>query len=81
LFDSAKALTEGFFHLLVLGLAVFLAVNGSASFGDILAFSALFLSVMTPIAEVHRILDEGHEAANSRRRPLGNAPATYRSFV
>jgi ATP-binding cassette subfamily B protein len=63
LFGSAKALTEGFFHLLVLGLAVFLAVNGSASFGDILAFSALFLSVMTPIAEVHRILDEGHEAA------------------
>jgi ATP-binding cassette, subfamily B, bacterial len=63
LFGSAKALTEGFFHLVVLASAVYLAVNGYTSFGDILAFSALFLSVMTPMAEVHRILDEGHEAA------------------
>jgi ATP-binding cassette, subfamily B, bacterial len=62
-FGSAKALTEGFFHLVVLASAVFMAVQGYATFGDILAFSALFLSVMTPMAEVHRILDEGHEAS------------------
>jgi ATP-binding cassette subfamily B protein len=63
LFGSAKALTEGFFHLVVLALAVYLAVTGRTSFGAILTFSALFLSVMTPMAEVHRILDEGHEAS------------------
>jgi ABC-type transport system involved in cytochrome bd biosynthesis fused ATPase/permease subunit len=63
LFGSGKALTEGFFYLLVLASAVVLAVLGHASFGDILVFSDLFLSVMTPMAEVHRILDEGHESA------------------
>ncbi len=63
LFGSGKALTEGSFHLVVLAGAVYLAVIGWTSFGDILAFSALFLSVMTPMAEVHRILDEGHEAS------------------
>jgi ATP-binding cassette subfamily B protein len=63
LFGSAKALTEGFFHLVVLASAVYLAVIGWTTFGDILAFSALFMSVMTPMAEVHRILDEGHEAS------------------
>jgi ATP-binding cassette subfamily B protein len=63
LFGSGKALTEGFFHLVVLALAVYLAVTGRTSFGAILMFSGLFLSVMTPMAEVHRILDEGHEAS------------------
>jgi ATP-binding cassette subfamily B protein len=63
LYGSGKALTEGFFHLVLLASAVWMAVTGQASFGDILTFSALFLSVMTPMAEVHRILDEGHEAA------------------
>lgn len=63
LFGSGKALTEGFFHLLVLAGAVYLAVIGWTTFGDILAFSALFMSVMTPMAEVHRILDEGHESS------------------
>src|SRR5207248_2201474 len=47
----------------VLGLAVYLAVLGHISYGDILTFSMLFLSVMTPLAEVHRVIDEGHEAS------------------
>jgi ATP-binding cassette subfamily B protein len=62
LYGCAKALNEGFFHVLVLGLAIFLAVQGRISPGDVLTFSVLFLNVMTPLAEVHRILDEGHEA-------------------
>lgn len=63
LFGMGKALTEGFFHLIVLSLAVYLAVSGRVSFGDILTFSGLFLSVMTPLAEIHRVVDEGHEAS------------------
>lgn len=63
LFGMGKALTEGFFHLVVLSLAVYLAVSGQVSFGDILTFSGLFLSVMTPLAEIHRVIDEGHEAS------------------
>src|SRR5262245_35577443 len=62
-FGLGKALTEGSFHILVLGLAVYLAAIEKISYGDIFTFSGLFLSVMTPLAEVHRVLDEGHEAS------------------
>jgi ATP-binding cassette subfamily B protein len=65
LFGCAKALNEGFFHILVLGLAIYLAITQPAvvSFGDVLTFSILFLSVMAPLSEFHRVLDEGHEAS------------------
>ena len=63
LFGCAKALNEGFFHVLVLGVAIFLAVRGSIEIGDVLTFSMLFLGVMTPLAEIHRVLDEGHECS------------------
>lgn len=63
LFGCAKALNEGFFHILVLALAIYLAVRGDISFGDILTFSILFLNVMAPLNEVHRGLDEGHECS------------------
>lgn len=63
LFGCAKSLNEGFFHLLVLGIAISLAVNQRISFGDILAFSALFMNVMAPLNDLHRIVDEGQEAS------------------
>jgi ATP-binding cassette subfamily B protein len=61
LFGCGKALNEGLFHILVLAGAVYCAIIGVISIGEILTFSILFLSVMTPLSEVHRILDEGHE--------------------
>jgi ATP-binding cassette subfamily B protein len=63
LFGCGKALTEGFFHILVLTLAVVLVIQGNISVGDIVTFSILFLSVMTPLSEIHRVVDEGHEAS------------------
>ncbi|WP_145090447.1 ABC transporter ATP-binding protein [Anatilimnocola aggregata] len=63
LYGCAKALNEGFFHIVVLGLATYLAINGQISFGDVLTFSVLYLNVMAPLNEVHRVLDEGHEAS------------------
>jgi ATP-binding cassette subfamily B protein len=63
LFGCAKALNEGFFHILVLAAAIWMAINGSISFGDVLTFSILFMSVMAPLNEVHRGLDEGHECS------------------
>ncbi len=63
LYGCAKALNEGFFHIVVLALATYLAIDGKISFGDILAFSVLFSNVMAPLNEVHRVLDEGHEAS------------------
>jgi ATP-binding cassette subfamily B protein len=63
LYGCAKALNEAFFHILVLSFSVYFAIQGSISFGDILIFSMLFLNVMTPLAEVHRVLDDGHECS------------------
>jgi ATP-binding cassette, subfamily B, bacterial len=64
-FGCAKALNEGFFHILVLGSAIALAIlkPEQVSFGDVLTFSILFLSGMSPLNEIHRVLDEGHEAS------------------
>jgi ATP-binding cassette subfamily B protein len=63
LFGCAKALNEGLFHIMVIGLAVYLALTGSITFGDILTFSILFLNVMAPLNEIHRVIDTGHESS------------------
>jgi ATP-binding cassette subfamily B protein len=63
LYGCAKALNEGLFHIIVLAMATYLAINGRISFGDVLTFSVLFMSVMAPLSEVHRVMDEGHEAS------------------
>src|SRR5262249_48075461 len=59
---GGRALTGAFFHVLVRGGAVPLALAGSLSFGDIWTLSLLFLNVMTPLSEVHRVVVEGHES-------------------
>ncbi len=88
LFGSGKAVNEGLFHVLVLGMVVYLAARGRTEFSDILTFSMLFLNVMTPLSEVHRIIDEGHEAGlrvhdlleilNSPNDPSFETPAARR---
>ena len=63
LFGCGKAINEGFFHILVLALAVYLFVQGQIRFGDIMTFSVLYLNVMCPLNEVHRFIDEAHESS------------------
>ncbi len=63
LFGSAKAINEGFFHLVVLATAIYLLESGRLAAGDILTFSFLYLSVMAPLNEVHRFVDEAHESS------------------
>jgi ATP-binding cassette subfamily B protein len=63
LFGSAKALNEGFFHIVVIGLSLYLFLHGQISFGDMTMFPILFLNIMAPLSEVHRVLDQGHEAS------------------
>jgi ATP-binding cassette subfamily B protein len=63
LFGGGKALNEACFHLLVLGVAVWFAVSDAISLGDVWTFSLLFLNVMTPLSEVHRVVDETHESS------------------
>jgi ATP-binding cassette subfamily B protein len=63
LFGSTKAIVESAFHLLVVGAALVAASRGAISVGDVLLFSMLFLNVMAPLNEVHRVIDEGHESS------------------
>jgi ATP-binding cassette subfamily B protein len=62
-FGAGKAMVEGLFHVAVLALAAYLAIHQRISFGDILTFSMLYLSSMAPLNEIHRVIDEGHEAS------------------
>ena len=62
-FGAGKAIVEGLFHVAVLALAAYLAIHQRISFGDILTFSMLYLSAMAPLNEIHRVIDEGHEAS------------------
>jgi len=63
LFGSTKAIVEAGFHLLVVGAALVAASQGVISVGDVLLLSMLFLNVMAPLNEVHRVIDEGHESS------------------
>jgi ATP-binding cassette subfamily B protein len=63
LFGSGKAINEGFFHLLVVAFAIYLLAHGSLLPGEILTFSVLYLNVMAPLNEVHRVVDEGQECS------------------
>ncbi|HTU20017.1 MAG TPA: ABC transporter ATP-binding protein [Gemmataceae bacterium] len=63
LFGSGKALNEGLFHVILLAAAIYFAIYGPLTAGDVVTFSMLFLNVMTPLSEIHRVLDEGHETS------------------
>ena len=63
MFDALKSLNEGFFHVALLTVAIALNVRNVISTGDVLTFSILFLATVTPLREIHRILDEAHESS------------------
>ncbi len=63
LFGSGKAINEGFFHLLVIAFAIYLLIHGELRAGEVLTFSILYLNVMAPLNEVHRVIDEAHESS------------------
>ena len=60
-FDWLKAINEGLFHVAIIGYAVLLAAHGDIPFGKVLTFSVLFINVMRPLKDVHRILDETYD--------------------
>jgi len=63
IYDAAKYLNEAFFYVLVVGISIYFAINGVITTGDILTYSLLFMSVIGPLREIHRILDEAHESS------------------
>lgn len=62
-FDAWKSLNEGFFHIALLAVAIGMNVRGYISAGEVLTFSMLYLATVTPLREIHRILDEAHESS------------------
>ena len=62
LFDAAKYTNEGLGHIAVVAVAVILASRGAITPGDILTAALLFGSIVAPLRELHRILDEAHES-------------------
>lgn len=62
LFDAGKFLCESGFHIAVIGLAIWFAIQERISIGEVLTYSMLYLGVATPLRELHRILDEAHES-------------------
>ena len=62
-FDWMKAVNEGLFHVAIIGYAIILAAHGEIPFGKVLTFSVLFLNVMRPLKDVHRILDETYDSS------------------
>jgi ATP-binding cassette subfamily B protein len=62
-YDLGKALNEGLFFILVVIGAIALATSGRMQSGDIITFAMLFGSVLVPLREVHRIIDEAHESS------------------
>ena len=62
-FDWLKAVNEAVFYTAVLGFTVVLAARHQIEWGNILMFSGLFITIMGPMKEVHRILDEAYESS------------------
>jgi ATP-binding cassette, subfamily B, bacterial len=62
-FDWAKSLNEGLFHVGIIGYAIVLASRGEIELGRVVTFSFLFLNIMRPLREVHRILDEAYDSS------------------
>ena len=63
LYDAAKYLNEAFFYVLVVSISIYFAITGAITTGDVLLYSLLFMSVIGPLREIHRILDEAHESS------------------
>jgi ATP-binding cassette subfamily B protein len=62
-FDALKFGTEGLAYIAVTTIAITLAAAGTISTGTILSVTLLFMGVMAPVRELHRVFDEGHESS------------------
>ena len=60
-YDCLKFVNEAFFSVLVIGLSVLLASQGTISVGTVLTAYLCFTQLTGPLRELHRILDEFSE--------------------
>jgi ATP-binding cassette subfamily B protein len=63
LFDAAKSANEGVWQVLSLGAAVYASGGGLDAVGNVTAYALLYMSILAPLREMHRIVDETSESA------------------
>jgi ATP-binding cassette subfamily B protein len=64
-FDFLKTMIESVFFVLVAGLSIWLASRRVIAVGEIITSTMLFASVLAPVREIHRIIDEASESSIS----------------
>jgi|GEM_PF-3302926 len=62
-FDAIKGLIEELGQALVVGIGIFLVVGDNMTPGTILTLAILYKSAAIPLQQLHRVVDEMHEAA------------------
>ena len=62
-FDFLKVMIESVFFVAVTGVSIWLVARGEIAVGEIVTASMLFASVLGPVREIHRIMDEASETA------------------
>lgn len=62
-FDFTKGMLKWTFHILILGISLYMAYSGSITVGDVLTYSLLFMASIKPIEEIHRYLDDLQETS------------------
>lgn len=62
-FDWAKGLNQGLFHVAVIAYAIYLVGRGEIAIGVVVTQALLFIGIMKPLHELHRILDETYETS------------------
>ena len=62
MFDAAKAINEGLWLVITLGVTIGVSGHGAASAGQITAMVLLYAGVTQPLGDLHRIIDEASES-------------------
>jgi len=62
-FDFLKVMIESVIFVAVTALSIWLAARGELPVGEVITASMLFASVLGPVREIHRIVDEASESA------------------
>lgn len=63
LFDSLKNANINIVDLFILLIGIYLVISGTISPGEIVTFNLLFNNVVIPLKDIHRFIDEAHEAS------------------
>lgn len=62
-FDFLKTMIESVFFIAVTALSIWLASRRVIAVGDVITSTMLFASVLAPVREIHRIIDESSESS------------------